>query len=95
MTSKKDDFLREVLNGEDSFSKSDRSFDCTRCGSHFVPEEGQWIFYNLCNECFVRFDNQKMTRRFMAMGFEPKDDKKRYESAAEWIQADVQTVGKS
>lgn len=37
--------------------------ECLRCGVLFVPAEGQWIFYTLCDHCFALFDAQKMAAR--------------------------------
>ena len=82
-------FVQEARAGLESFTKKDRSFDCRRCGTHYVPADGQWIFYELCDGCFARFDEQKMTGRCIAMGMTPDDGKRHYEAAADWIAADV------
>lgn len=40
-----------------------RAFDCVKCGKHYVPRKTQWIFYDLCDECFIPFDREKMAQR--------------------------------
>lgn len=82
-------FMGEVQNALDSFAEKDRSFDCRRCGAHYVPDRGQWIFYQLCDACFARFDSQKMEGRFITMGMAPGDGRKRYEAVADWIAAET------
>ena len=51
----------------DSFAKEGRSFNCKQCGTPFTPRKGQWIFYNLCDECFNDFNRQKMNGRLSAL----------------------------
>jgi hypothetical protein len=45
-----------------------RSFDCKKCGAHYVPLTTQWIFYRLCDECFVEYDKEKMAWRLENSG---------------------------
>lgn len=40
-----------------------RAFYCKTCGKHYVPLTTQWIFYDLCDECFIPFDRKKMAER--------------------------------
>lgn len=62
--SKVSEALRRLLFANETRAKErDRSFDCRCCGDHFVPAQGQWIFYLLCDECFARFDSEKMAGR--------------------------------
>lgn len=69
----------------ESFSKEDRSFNCRCCGKHFVPSPGQWIFHNLCDECFTEFDNQKMRGRFRFIGLIEGVEEPSTESCEEWL----------
>ena len=39
-------------------------FNCRRCDDLYMPAPDQWIFYELCDECFVEFNDQKMRGRF-------------------------------
>ena len=39
-------------------------FHCRRCDVSYTPAPDQWIFYELCGECFVEFDRQKTQGRF-------------------------------
>ena len=52
------------LRPGDALAEMKPSFDCRRCGAHYVPSADQWIFYELCDPCFVEFDTQKMRGRF-------------------------------
>lgn len=56
---------------------------CACCGDSYQPPA--WCFYDLCNPCFARFDDQKMRGRFGA--FVPGYDatERTTESAKEWI----------
>jgi hypothetical protein len=55
----------------------------------FTPADGQWIFYNLCDDCFVAFDRQKMVGRLWFFGDrttpEPVQGKDYFESVHDWI----------
>lgn len=83
MSSSEDKFFREIFNNignaAESFNKKDRSFNCVECGVRFTPREGQWIFYNLCDECFTQFDVQKMRGRLHRLSGEPIDYYESYE----------------
>ena len=76
-------------HGLNSFGKKDRSFDCRMCGSHYIPEEKQWIFHDLCDPCYAQFDAQKMEGRYYTwMGGAERGDPKPaiyFESAEEWM----------
>ena len=39
-------------------------FNCRRCDDLYTPTPNQWIFHDLCDECFVEFNDQKMRGRF-------------------------------
>lgn len=67
-----DEMSRALHRASESFSSEDRSFDCRKCGRHFTPQKGQWIFHNLCDWCFEEFDRQKMRGR-IARIFEGKE----------------------
>lgn len=82
-------FFEEAQYGIESFAKEDRSFDCRRCAAHFKPAQDQWIFYRLCDRCFVRFDDQKMRGRFISVGMQADDGKPTFESVEDWIAADL------
>ena len=69
-----EDIKRSALNS----LAVDKSFDCRCCGERFTPEDNQWIFYNLCDTCFCRFDRQKTELRF---GISESG----YESCDAWI----------
>ncbi len=36
-----------------------KAFNCKYCDKYYKPENNQYIFYGLCNECFVIYDTQK------------------------------------
>lgn len=57
------------LQNGDGKPDEDRSFDCKKCGKHYIPKTSQWIFYNLCDECFVVFDREKMAERMEEFTF--------------------------
>jgi hypothetical protein len=90
----RDDFRSEVEAGLASFEKKDRAFDCKRCGAHFEPAKQQWVFYELCDDCFARFDRQKMRGRFASIGGVPQDGHTgpSFESVNEWISHDLARV---
>ena len=68
------ELARDIKTASESFCSDDRSFDCRRCGTPFIPQEGQWIFYNLCDECFLKFNTQKMCGRFRGFNFNVSPD---------------------
>jgi hypothetical protein len=45
-------------------SKSPEPFHCRRCDVLYTPAPDQWIFHELCDECFMEFDQQKVRGRF-------------------------------
>ena len=63
------ELVGELANADASFAKDDRSFDCRLCGNRSTPSENQWIFYNLCDDCFGEFNAQKMRGRFRGFNF--------------------------
>ena len=64
---------------------ADKGFDCKCCGEYFIPKQDQCIFYDLCNECFSKFDAQKMRARFSTFGGgEPIPG---FEDENEWIKS--------
>lgn len=38
-------------------------FNCKRCGNLYKPDSEMFIFHELCDNCFVLFDAQKMAGR--------------------------------
>lgn len=51
---------------------------CLNCGVLWHP--GDWNFYNLCDECFGKFNAQKMRGRLSGIA-------DYFESATDWIEA--------
>ena len=45
-------------------SDSAKPFHCHRCNVLYTPAADQWIFHELCDECFTEFDQQKVRGRF-------------------------------
>lgn len=76
--------VEESMRGGKAFEEG-RVFDCVRCGAHVESPAGMWIFYDLCDPCFVAFDGQKMRGRFS--GFDGGERIPHYESATEWAAA--------
>lgn len=44
-------------------SKGNPPFNCINCGVLYRPKKDQYIFYVLCDTCFIPFDDQKMIGR--------------------------------
>ena len=61
------------------------AFNCKKCGCLFTPESTQWIFYLLCDDCFAKFDLQKMMGRLAYL----RNEKRvlYFEDSDEWIKA--------
>lgn len=54
----------EIKRGVERFAtESLEPFDCVKCGAAFTPAVGQWIFYNLCDDCFEGYNSAKMKSR--------------------------------
>jgi hypothetical protein len=53
----------EVEKAKKNFSANPKPFKCRKCGQIFQPAPFQWIYYDLCDECFKIFDTQKMLGR--------------------------------
>ena len=66
-------------------------FDCRCCGQRYVPVQGHWVFYNLCDSCFAAFDEQKMRGRFGRVGWGPPlpEEVAYYESCEAWLKASL------
>ena len=78
----------ELANADASFARDDRSFDCRLCGNHYMPAQGQWIFYNFCDKCFTEFNLQKMRGRFRGFPtqIDPNSDPKAAAHIGEMIE---------
>ena len=72
---------REYLNKQPPDEEG--AFDCKNCGEHFIPAQGQWIFYELCDKCFLPFDGQKMRARLS--DFFGGEKIHGYEDVNDWI----------
>ena len=80
------ELAEDLARAGDAFANPGEGFDCRRCGRRHVPRPGQWIFYNLCDECFAAFDAQKMRGRFGRLGWcDPPPGNEYYESCEEWM----------
>ncbi len=55
--------LTERLKTKSSERDELLAFYCKGCNIRFVPGKHQLIFHNLCDGCFDKFDNQKMSSR--------------------------------
>ena len=53
----------EVKNAERRYSAHPEAFNCRKCGKLFQPKPYQYIYYDLCDDCFKVFDTQKMLGR--------------------------------
>lgn len=87
------ELVKEIARGLKSQCGQPESFDCRRCGKTFTPKKGQWIFYNLCDECFLPFDIQKMRGRFSGLG--GKEPIPYFESVEEWMKAEMEETRKA
>lgn len=60
-------------------------FNCKRCGNWFQPNKNQWIFHNLCGDCFHLFDEQKMKGRKEYLA--GKENIEYFEDSDLWVRA--------
>ena len=83
------ELAEDLARAGSTFLNPGEGFDCRCCGMRFVPVEGQWIFYNLCDLCFVVFDEQKMQGRFGRIGWGPPlpEGAVYYESCEAWLRS--------
>lgn len=65
-----------------SESKGQHEEICAACGATWISRS--FNFYGLCQDCFEKFDAQKMSGRFSSMFGSPIQY---YESSEKWIKA--------
>ena len=59
------------------------AFNCKKCGRIYKPARTQWVFHELCDKCFAKFDEQKVVGR--AKWFNEKKKVFYYEDSDEWV----------
>lgn len=78
---------QEVEQASERIKNGNPAFNCKKCGSLFTPESTQWIFYLLCDDCFEKFDLQKMMGRIALVRNE--NAVKYFEDSDEWIKENI------
>lgn len=75
---------QETLKAIENRGPNPKAFNCKKCGISFQPEPYQWIFYDLCADCFKQFDTQKMMGRRATLSKKGRHVK-HFEDVDKWI----------
>lgn len=71
-------------------SQAEETLTCRRCDTNY-QQTVCFDFYSLCNECFQRFDRQKMRGRLSTLG--GRAPRPYFEDSRAWILADRECGG--
>src|SRR5579864_1822622 len=79
----KEKIKQEVKQAIEKIKVGNPQFYCKKCNELFQPKSDQWIFHQLCDSCFGKYDLQKMMGRitFLRTG----KSVKYFEDCNEWI----------
>ena len=85
------ELAEDLARAGTTFRNPGEGCDCRCCGRRFIPAQGQWGFYNLCDACFVTYDEQKMRGRFgkVGLGSPLPEGAVYYESCGVWLKASL------
>lgn len=76
----------ELDNAAKYQTDNPEAFVCRKCQTKYQPYPYQTIYYNLCDECFIQFDRQKMEGR-RATSADKNRKIKHCENVEEWVMA--------